>query len=96
MAQILGTMEPLSLGSLASMRCHFKDLAEINIRTIVAPMVALLSGTIDPSVPIRPLHASFADFLTDRDRSHEFFVDVHPIHNDLAFASLGVMMEKLQ
>jgi len=96
MAQILGTMEPLSLGSLASMRCHFKDHAEINIRTIVAPMAALLSGATDASVPIRPLHASFADFLTDRDRSHEFFIDVHPVHNDLAFASLGVMMEKLQ
>jgi len=96
MAQILGTMEPLSLGSLGSMRCHFKDLAEINVHTIVAPMAALLSGTIDPSVPIRPLHASFADFLTDCDRSHEFFIDSHTIHNDLAFASLRVMMNKLQ
>jgi len=96
MAQMLGTMEPLSLGSLASMRCHFKDLAEINVRTIVAPMAALLSGTTDTSVPIHLLHASFADFLTDRDRSNEFFIDVHPIHNDLAFASLSVMMKGLQ
>jgi len=96
MAQILGTMEPFSLGSLASMRRHFKDLAEINIRTIVAPMAALLTGATDSCTPIRPLHASFADFLMDRDRSHEFFVDVHPIHNDLAFASLGVMMKNLQ
>ena len=96
MAQILGTMEPLSLGSLASMRSHFKDLAEINIRTIVAPMAALLSGATDPSFPIRPLHSSFADFLTDRDRSHEFFIDVYSIHKDLAFASLGVMTKQLQ
>ena len=95
MAQILGMMEPLSLDALTSMRCHFKDLAEINVHTIVAPMAALLSGTTDPSVPIRPLHASFAEFLIDCDRSGEFFVDVHPIHNDLAFASLGVMMERL-
>ena len=95
MAQILGAMEPLCLGSLTSMRCHFKDLADIKIRSILAPMAALLSWATDPSVPIRPLHASLADFLTDRDRSHEFFVDVHPIHNDLAFASLGVM-KKLQ
>ena len=98
MAQILGTMEPLALGSLKSIRCHFgiKDLAEINLATIVVPMAALLSGATDPSVPIRPLHASFADFLTDRDRSHEFFVDVYPIHYNLAFASLGVMTKKLQ
>jgi len=96
MAQILGTIEPLSLDSLASMRCHFKDLGEIDIRMIVGPMAALLSGATDSSDPIRPLHASFADFLMDRDRSREFFIDVHPIHSDLAFASLGVMMKELR
>jgi len=97
MAQILGTIEPLSLDSLRSMRCHFKDLAaEIDIRTTVAPMAALLSGATDSSVAIRPLHASFAEFLIDRDRSGEFFVDVHSIHNDLTFASLGIMRDKLE
>ena len=96
MAQILGTKEPLSLSSLMSMRCHFKDLAEIDIHTVVASMAPLLSGTTNSSVPIRPLHISFPDFLTDRDRSGEFFIDVHPIHNNLAFASLGIMMEQLQ
>ena len=97
MAQILGSKEPLSLGSLTSMRRHFKDLAaETDVRTIVAPMAALLSGTTDPSVPIRPFHVSFSDFLTDPDRSREFFVDVHSIHNDLALASLGIMMEELR
>ena len=98
MAQILGTKEPLPLGPLEFMRRHFpvKDLANINIRTIIAPMAALLSGATNPSVPIRPLHASFADFLTDRDRSREFFIDVYSIHNNLAFASLGIMKEKLE
>jgi len=98
MAQILGTKEPFPLGPLTSTRSHFpvKALAEINIRTIVAPMAALLSGVTDPSVPIHSLHASFPDFLTDRDRSHEFYVDVYPIHRDLAFASFRVMMKELQ
>ena len=96
MAQILATMKPLSLSSLTSMRCYFKDLANINIPRILAPTAALLSGTTDPSVPIRPLHASFADFLTDFGRSGEFFIHVPPIHDDLAFASLGIMMKKLQ
>jgi hypothetical protein len=96
MAQVLGTMEPLSLDSLATMRCHFKDSADIKIGKILAPMAALLSGTTDPSVPIRPLHASFADYLTDRKRSHGFFIDVQGIRNDLAFASLGVMKKKLR
>ena len=91
MAQILGTMEPLCLGSLMSIRCHFKDLTDIKIRRILAPMAALLSEATDPPVPVRSLHASFADFLTDRDQSHEFFTDVNLIHSDLAFASLGMM-----
>ena len=63
---------------------------------IIEPMAALLSGATDPSVPIRPLHASFTDFLTDRDRSGDYFVEVHSIHNDLAFASLGIMKDKLE
>ena len=97
MAQVLGTKEPLSLDSLTSMRCYFKNLAaDIDIRTIVEPMAAFLSGITDSSVAIRPLHASFSDFLTDRDRSHEFFIDVHLIHKDLAFASLGIMMKNLR
>ena len=96
MAQILGTMGPLSLDSLTSMRRHFKDLADVKIGRTLAPMASFLSGITDPSVPIHPLHASFTDFLTDRDRSHEFFIDVDAIHNDLAFASLGIMMKKLQ
>ena len=99
MAQILGTMDPLPLASLASMRCHFrvkKDPTKFKTGTVVAPMAALLSGATDPSVPIRPLHASFADFLTDRDRSGEFFIDAYAIRDDLAFACLGIMREKLE
>ena len=99
MAQILGTKEPLPLGALIAMRRHFpvkKDAAKFKIGTIVAPLAALLSGAIDPSVPIRPLHASFADFLTDRNRSGEYFIDVDSIRNDLAFACHGIMREQLK
>ena len=96
MAQILGNKEPLTLDSLTSMRQHFKNMTEVDISMIVAPMAALLSGATNRSVPIRPLHASFTDFLTDHDRSGEYFVDVHSIHNNLAFACLDIMTNKLQ
>ena len=91
-AQILGTQEPLSLGSLMSMRRHFKNLADIDIVTIVASMAPLLSGAADLSLPLLPRHTSFSDFLTNRLRSGEFFTDVHLIHNDLAFASFAIML----
>jgi len=96
MAQILGTMEPLSVNSLGSMRFYFEDRVEIDIREIIAPIAPLLRGTTDHSVPIRPYHASFYDYLTDCDRSGEFFIEVYPIHNNLAFASLRIMRQKLQ
>jgi len=98
MAQILGTAEPLPSGSLSSMRHYFIDegLRKIDIEMIIKPMSALLSGTTDSSVVIRPLHASFSDFLTDNKRSGEFFIDLSHIHKELAGASLGVMQEGLQ
>jgi len=97
-AQILGTAEPLPFGSLSSMRHHFIDegLRKIDMEMIIKPMGALLSGTTDSSVVIRPLHASFSDFLTDKNRSGEFFIDLSHIHKELAGASLGVMQEGLQ
>jgi hypothetical protein len=68
----------------------------IDISMILKPMGALLSGTTDSSVVIRPLHASFSDFLTDKNRSGEFFIDLSHIHKELAGASLGVMQKGLQ
>ena len=98
MEQILGTVEPLPFASLSSMRHHFIDegLRRIDINVILKPMGALLSGTTDSSVVIRPLHASFSDFLTDENRSGEFFIDLSHIHKELAGASLGVMQQGLQ
>jgi hypothetical protein len=96
MAQILGTAEPLPLASLNTMRHHFGHVRKTDINVIIRPMGALLSGTTDPAATIRPLHASFPEFLMDENRSGEFFIDVSHIHNDLAFSSLGVMKDSLQ
>ena len=96
MAQILGTAEPLPLASLNTMRHQFAHVRKTDINTIIRPLGALLSGTTDPTATIQPLHASFPEFLMDENRSGEFFVDISHIHNDLAFASLGVMKDGLQ
>ena len=95
MEQILGTMEPLPFASLSSMRHHFIDegLQKIDINMILKPMGAEIT---DSSVVIHPLHASFSDFLTDKNQSGEFFIDLTHIHKNLAGASLGVMQSGLQ
>jgi len=95
MTQILGTLEPLSLTSLQSMRRHFHDDQGLDIHSIVGPMGALLSGITDSSVPIRTLHASFPKFLTDHDLSGEYFIDVSSVKYNLAFSCLGLMKDEL-
>ncbi|KIK36843.1 hypothetical protein CY34DRAFT_810907, partial [Suillus luteus UH-Slu-Lm8-n1] len=96
MGQILGTAEPIPLDSLNAMRRHFPDRHDrYEVEVVVKRLGPLLSGTTDSSTPIRPLHASFRDFLTDRECSKEFFVDVSKVQRDLAFASLGVMQHEL-
>ena len=41
-------------------------------------------------------HASFPDFLLDESRSGEFYIDLSHIHDQLAFASLGIMKDGLR
>jgi len=98
MAQMLGTLEPLSLSGLDSMRQNFPEekLRKIDVTTIIKPLGALLSGTTDPSAVIHPLHASFPEFLTEEKRSGEFFVDVSTIDTSLVTASLLIMKHELR
>jgi hypothetical protein len=92
MEQILATTEPLPLASLNAMRRHFPDAAERGeVEVVVKSMGSLLSGTTTQHSPIRLLHASFREFLTDPECSGEFFIDVTRVQRSLAFASLGVM-----
>ncbi|PPR04540.1 hypothetical protein CVT26_002507 [Gymnopilus dilepis] len=96
MAQIIGTAEPMTVASLKAMRKFFpKAHCGISVETIVLPMGALLTGTTGASA-VRPLHASFTDFLTHKERSKDFFVDISSIHGKLAFACLGLMEANLR
>jgi hypothetical protein len=97
MEQILGTAEPLPLASLNAMRRHFPTGEDnFDVKVVVESMGSLLSGTTNPDSPIRPLHASFRDFLTNERYSGEFFIDVSKAERNLAFASLRVMEHGLR
>jgi hypothetical protein len=90
MGQILATAEPLPLASLNAIRRHFptqKDNSDVE--PVVKRMGSLLSGTTNPDSPIRSLHPSFHDFLTDERSNGEFFID-------LTFASLRVMRDSFR
>jgi hypothetical protein len=94
MGQILGTAEPLPWDSLDTMRKFFPKRSDQDMG-IIKHMGSLLSGT-NSCTPIRPLHASFHDFLMDKSSSGDFFIEVSDVQLDLAFASLRVMEHGLR
>lgn len=82
MAQILCTSSPLSIDSLDEMRRLATGVEKDEVTLVVEYMGSLLSGVSARTSPIRPLHTSFRDFLTDKSRSKDWFVDLaagHPL-----------------
>ncbi|KAL4063361.1 hypothetical protein V8B97DRAFT_2011770 [Scleroderma yunnanense] len=75
MRQILQTSEPLSMDALHAMRkCFPHEEDSYNVAIVLNYMSPLLSGITDHTQPIRPLHDSFYDFLTDQSRSGDYFI----------------------
>ncbi|KIN98733.1 hypothetical protein M404DRAFT_827280, partial [Pisolithus tinctorius Marx 270] len=96
MQQIMSALEPLHLNTLNKMRSHFPDKEDrYDIIAILESMAPLLGGITDRSSSVRPLHASFYDFLMDRSRSGVYFIDTSD-GKDLAFATLQILRDELQ
>ena len=97
MRQILWLKEPLPINALDVMRHKFhREDDQYPVGVILDFMSSLLSGTGDTVTPIRPLHASFYDFLLNKEQSKEFFIDEHDAQHDLALASFRVMQDGLR
>ena len=97
MRQILWSKEPLSISTLDLIRNSFLQQDDCySVRDILNLMASLLSGTSETSTPVRPLHASFYDFLVDEKRSGDFFVQQGTIHHDLTLALLSIMQVSLR
>jgi hypothetical protein len=95
MRQILALSEPLPATALNAMRQHLCEDERYDVKFVIGKLGSLVTGT-DSIAPVRPLHASLYDFLTDKSRSNEFFVDASLATSDLAFASLRVMERGLR
>ena len=92
MWQILWSKEPLSISALDFMRNRFPRKEDhYPIGDVLNSMASLLSGTSEGSTPVRPLHASFYDFLLDERRSGVFFIQECNVHHDLTLALLSIM-----
>ncbi|TBU24470.1 hypothetical protein BD311DRAFT_702123, partial [Dichomitus squalens] len=95
MAQILCTPFPISTQLTDELRRIATGVQESKVTLIVADMGPLLSGVSARTSPIRPLHTSFRDFLTDAARSGEWFVDLARGHSIMALGCLRVMNNRL-
>lgn len=96
MQQVLGILEPLPVSALNHLRHLFPDNDEhYDTETILYPLSSLLSG-VHSTAPVRPLHSSFREFLTDVNRSKDFFVDVSGADPVLAFATFRIMEKTLK
>ncbi|KAG9312578.1 hypothetical protein JVU11DRAFT_6974 [Chiua virens] len=108
MGVVLALKEPLPLPSLSNLfRGHLKitvDIPEdvpidvpVDVRAMVSSLASLLDGACDDQKPVRPLHASFYDFLRDSKRSSAFHVPFLPQHSlTLGQASLACMCRMLK
>ncbi|KIO10425.1 hypothetical protein M404DRAFT_995614, partial [Pisolithus tinctorius Marx 270] len=75
MRQVMMTLEPLPMAALNLMREKFPSKQEhYDIFLILEFMSPVLGGIVDRVSAVRPLHASFYDFLTDRSRSGIYFI----------------------
>jgi hypothetical protein len=90
LAMILATSVPLPLSALIEL-CPTKEVRD------VMDSLTMLGSVFDirPFIPIRPLHTSFRDYLTDCNRSKEFFVDLILGHRHLALGMLIKMNQDL-
>ena len=91
MGWILATKEPLSMSAHSELRGD--NLAEL----ILPQLASFLSGVDQQHIPIRPLHASFFEFLTDQNRSTEtYYVDPSQQNRSLTLSCLRVMKSGLR
>ena len=95
MAQVLCASSPLSIASLHEIRCLVTGVPKDEVTPVVAYMGPLLSGVSTRDSPIRPLHTSFRDFLTDADRSGPWFIDLATGHSMMTLGCFRVMNKRL-
>ncbi|KAI0264969.1 hypothetical protein BC834DRAFT_240164 [Gloeopeniophorella convolvens] len=100
MGQLLVAFEPLSSQSLTALRRHLDNHdtdSGDSVLTIISDLGSLLSNvaSADADKPITPLHTSFRDFLTTKDRAGKFWVDPANSHRQMAYCCLGLLIDEV-
>jgi hypothetical protein len=96
--QLITSIEPLTIRSLITLRQHAsydkRDGAAITgVLSRVGSLLSNVNLSDDNSLPIVPLHTSFRDFLTNKDKSGDFYVGVNDAHDQLAYSCLNLLLD---
>ncbi|KAH9033680.1 hypothetical protein EDB83DRAFT_2525370 [Lactarius deliciosus] len=97
--QLITSFEPLSIRSLTALR-HASDTASDGdaVVTLLRRLGSLLSNVNSPdeNLPIVPLHTSFRDFLTTKEKSGNFCIDPRDAHHQLAHSCFNILLKELK
>jgi hypothetical protein len=93
LSKIVATTVPLSLSVLKEL-CSAKEEERIAMDRDI-PMLGSVLDVHHPTA-IRPIHTSFGDYLTNRGRSQEFWVNLDQAHQDLAIFAFTTMNKELK
>ncbi len=96
---LITSIEPLSIRSLITLRhVSLNNDHDAAVTGLLIRLGSLLSNvnSSDKSLPIIPLHTSFRDFVTNKDKSGDFYVDVRDAHHQLALYCLDLLLNCLK
>ncbi len=99
MGQLITAFEPLSILSLIALLQHAADDSDPeSVLRMLRRLSSLLSNvnSSDQNLPIVPLHTSFRDFLTNKEKSGDFYVDLRHSHRYLTHSCLGLVLHELR
>ncbi len=100
MGQLITAFEPLSIRSLTTLRHHTSndDDDYDSVVEMLRHLGSLLSNVnlADQNLAVIPLHTSFRDFLTNKEKSGGFCVSLQDAHRRLGHSCLGLLLKDLK
>ncbi len=101
MGQLIAAFEPLSIRSLIALRRHASIDDESDAESVgrmLRRLSSLLSNvnSSDQNLPVVPLHTSFRDFLTNEEKSGDFYIHLGHSHRRSACSCLDLVLHDLK
>ncbi len=101
MGLLIAAFEPLSIHSLLALHRHASvddDSDFESISGMLRRLSSLLSNVTlsNHDLPIVPLHTSFRDFLTTKEKSGNFYIDLREHHYQLTHSCLDLVLHDLK